>query len=81
MMAPVLNMVTGSTSDAGEVMPKMPVPPCVGAPPPDDEADDPDEADEPQAARIEPSAEADTPRTLARTSTCWRVIRPERASS
>ena len=44
-------------------------------------ADGPEEADEPQAARIVPSADAETPRTLARTSTCWRVIRPDFASS
>src|SRR5919112_3854856 len=81
MMAPVLNIVTGSTSDAGEVMPKTPVPPRLIAPPEDPADVELSEADDPQAARMVPSTEAETPRTLARTSTCWRVIRPARASS
>jgi len=44
MMAPVLNIVTGSTSEAGDVMPKTPVPPFLIAPagvdPPDDVPDE-----------------------------------------
>jgi hypothetical protein len=71
MIAPVLNMVTGSTSWAGVVMPKMPVPPRFTAPalldppPPLELAPPP-----PQAARIAASAGTEAPITLARTRSC-----------
>jgi hypothetical protein len=74
MIAPVLNIVTGSTSWAGVVMPKMPVPPRLTAPalllPPP-----------PHAARMAARAGTEAPITLARTRSCWRVIRPAFASS
>ena len=82
MIDPVLNIVTGSTSWAGLVMPNTPVPPRLTAPalleppPPSSSSSRP-----PQAARIAASAGTEAPMTLARTSSCWRFILPAFASS
>ena len=81
MIEPVLNIVTGSTSWAGLVIPNTPVPPRLTAPallepPPELELEPP-----PQAARIAASAGTEAPMTLARTSSCWRFILPAFASS
>ena len=75
-------MVIGSTSWAGDVMPNTPVPPRLTAPalllppPPELELEL-----LPQAARIAVSAGSDTPTCVARTSSCWRDILPDLASS
>ena len=83
MIEPVLNMVIGSTSWAGDVMPNTAVPPRLTAPalllpppPPELELEL-----LPQAARIAVSAGSDTPIMVARTSSCWRDILPDFASS
>jgi len=82
MMEPVLNIVTGSTSCAGLVTPKTPLPPFFTAPalllPPLPLESLPEL---PQAARMAESAVAEMPSTLPRTSSCWRFIRPAFASS
>ena len=82
MIEPVLNMVIGSTSCAGDVIPNTPVPPRLTAPalvlppPPELELEL-----LPQAARMAVSAGSDTPIMVARTSSCWRDILPDFASS
>ena len=75
-MAPASYMTTGSRAPVGGTMATRMVPPVFGATLADADAVDVDVEEPPQAASSEPMVVMERPRTVPRTSSSRRVIRP-----